>query len=157
MNQLEDMAASVNFTSTSDAVARSSKYYQDEQRSIKDEFRTFLETYGSYLHIPTTYKLISRHGRSSEILYYAFYIGDLEKVIDNWVFEKKWEKAIEILNGQNKNELFYKFSSPLIENLPEMTIDMWIKHPTLNPRHLIPALLRYIHTSGTSKVIEVRH
>ncbi|CAO3627960.1 unnamed protein product [Mucor hiemalis] len=154
MNQLEDMAASVNFTSTSDAVARSSKYYQDEQRSIKDEFRTFLETYGSYLHIPTTYKLISRHGRSSEILYYAFYIGDLEKVIDNWVFEKKWEKAIEILNGQNKNELFYKFSSPLIENLPEMTIDMWIKHPTLNPRHLIPALLRYIHTSGTSKVIE---
>lgn len=103
MNQLEDMGASVNFTSTSDAVARSSKYYRDEERSVKDEFRSFLETYGAYLHIPTTYKLISRHGRASEILYYAFYIGDLEKVIDNWVSEKEWEKAIEILDGQVKS------------------------------------------------------
>jgi hypothetical protein len=102
MNQLEDIAASVNFTSTSGTRCRSTKYYQDEQRNVKDEFRTFLETYGSYLHISTTYKLISSHGRSSEILYYAFYIGVLEKVVDNWISEKNWEKAIEVLDGQVK-------------------------------------------------------
>jgi hypothetical protein len=100
MNQLEDMAASVNFTATAGTKTRSVKYYKDEQQSIKDEFRTFLETYGVYLHIPTTYKLIASHGRQSEILYYAFYIGDFEKVIDNWVSEKNWDKAIEVLDGQ---------------------------------------------------------
>lgn len=100
MNQLEDAATSVSFTSTSGTESRPAKYYNDEQISIKDEFRTFLETYGDNLHIPTTYKLISSHGRHSEILYYAFYIGDFEKVIDNWIFEKNWEKAIQVLDGQ---------------------------------------------------------
>lgn len=100
MNQLEDLATSINFTSTSGTAIRSAKYYSDEQTSIKDEFRTFLETYGDNLHIPTTYKLISSHGRHSEIMYYAFYIGDFEKVIDNWIFEKNWDKAIQVLDKQ---------------------------------------------------------
>jgi hypothetical protein len=97
MNQLEDMAASVNFTSIHGTMSRS---YQDEQQNVKDEFRTFLETYGANLHIPTTYKAIASHGFGSELLYYAFYIGDYEKVIDNWIQEKNWEKAIETLDGQ---------------------------------------------------------
>jgi hypothetical protein len=104
MNQLEDMAASVNFTSISGAKNRSVTYYNNEQQSIKDEFRTFLETYGVYLHIPTTYKLISSHGRHSEILHYAFYIGDFEKVIDNWISEQNWDKSIEVLDGQVSTE-----------------------------------------------------
>ena len=143
MNQLDDMAASVNFTSTSGTTVKSSAFYQQEQSSIKDEFTTFLETYGSYLHIPTTYKLFSSHGRASEILYYAFYIGDLDKVVANWISEKNWEKAIQVLDGQNKNELFYKFSCSLMENVPQLTVSMWINHPNLNLRYLIPALLRY--------------
>jgi hypothetical protein len=98
MNQLEDMAASVNFTSST--MTRSSKQYKDEQQNIKDEFRTFLETYGSHLHIPTTYKLITSHGFNSELLYYAYYIGDYERVIENWISENQWEKAIEVLDGQ---------------------------------------------------------
>ncbi|KAI7887643.1 Pep3/Vps18/deep orange family-domain-containing protein [Mucor mucedo] len=154
MNQLEDLATSVNFTSTSGTTAKSAKYYHDEQTSIKDEFRTFLETYGENLHVPTTYKLISSHGRHSEILYYAFYIGDYEKVIDNWIFEKNWDKAIQVLDKQVKNDLFYKFSSPLMENVPEKTVDMWIHHPNLNPRHLIPALLRYNHANRIDRIAE---
>jgi hypothetical protein len=104
MNQLEDVAASVNFTSTGGTMTCSSKFYKDQQQNIKDEFRSFLETYGVYLHIPTTYKLISSHGFGDELLYYAFYIGDYEKVIDNWISEKNWEKAIEILDGQVRSQ-----------------------------------------------------
>ncbi|KAL7317653.1 tethering complex subunit [Mucor circinelloides] len=154
MNQLEDVAASVNFTSTGGTMTRSSKFYKDQQQSIKDEFRSFLETYGVYLHIPTTYKLILSHGFGAELLYYAFYIGDYEKVIDNWISEKNWDKAIEILDGQNKNELFYKFSTTLMENSPEKAVDMWINHPKLNPRHLIPALLRYNHSTREDRALE---
>jgi hypothetical protein len=43
-----------------------------------------------------------------------------------------------------------------MENVPERTVDMWINHPKLNPRYLIPALLRYNHVKRTEKVIEVR-
>ncbi|KAG2207051.1 hypothetical protein INT46_009184 [Mucor plumbeus] len=154
MNQLEDVAASVNFTSTGGTMTRSSKFYKDQQQNIKDEFRSFLETYGVYLHIPTTYKLLSSHGFGAELLYYAFYIGDYEKVIDNWISEKNWEKAIEILDGQSKNELFYKFSTSLMKSSPEKAVDMWINHPKLNPRYLIPALLRYNHSSRSDRASE---
>ncbi|KAI8094681.1 Pep3/Vps18/deep orange family-domain-containing protein [Thamnidium elegans] len=153
MNQLEDMTASVNFTSTS-GTTKPASYYVKEQHRIKDEFRTFLEMYGDNLHIPTTYKLISSHGRHSEILYYAFYIGDFEKVIDNWISEKNWDKAIQVLDGQNKPDLFYKFSLPLMENVPEKAVDMWINHSKLNPRHLIPALLRCNHANRINRASE---
>ncbi|KAI9478077.1 MAG: Pep3/Vps18/deep orange family-domain-containing protein [Benjaminiella poitrasii] len=139
MNQLEEMAASVELTNTA-------SYYQDERRNIKDEFRTFLETYGAYLHIHTTYKLISRHGFNSELLSFAFYIGDHEKVIEHWISEKNWERAIGVLDGQNSLELFYKFSTPLMEHVPEKAVNVWMNHPKLNPRQLIPALLRYSHS-----------
>jgi hypothetical protein len=42
-----------------------------------------------------------------------------------------------------------------MENIPEKVIDMWINHSKLNPRHLIPALLRYNHSSTVDKVAEV--
>ncbi|CEP18639.1 hypothetical protein [Parasitella parasitica] len=133
MNQLEDVAASVSFTSTGSTIACSSKFYTDQQQSIKDEFRSFLETYGVYLHVPTTYKLISSRGFGAELLYYAFYIGDYEKVIENCISEKNWIKAIEILDGQ---------------------ADMWINHPKINPRYLIPALLRYKHYTRVDRASE---
>jgi hypothetical protein len=104
MNQLEDMATSVNFTSTNSAMTRS---YKDELQNIKDEFRTFLETYGSHLHIPTTYKLIASHGFNSELLYYVYYIGDYERVIENWISENQWQKAIEVLDGQVRDAVVY--------------------------------------------------
>lgn len=115
MNQLEDMTASVHFTSTS-GTTKPVSYYINEQHRIKDEFRTFLEMYGDNLHIPTTYKLISTHGRHSEILYYASYIGDYEKVVDNWISEKNWDKAIEVLDGQVSFSFVY--TVPLFFNSP---------------------------------------
>jgi hypothetical protein len=42
-----------------------------------------------------------------------------------------------------------------MENVPEKAVDMWINHPKLNPRHLIPALLRYNHSNRIDRVSEV--
>lgn len=33
-------------------------------------------------------------------LYYATVVGDFERVIENWVTEEEWIKAIDILNRQ---------------------------------------------------------
>ncbi|KAI8987094.1 Pep3/Vps18/deep orange family-domain-containing protein [Pilobolus umbonatus] len=145
MNQLEDKAASSHLTYTSGTITDASRPYRQQYQTVKDEFRTFLETYGEYLHIPTTYKLIYRYGRNSELFYYANYIGDYEKVIDHWISEKKWDTALKVLNEQGKAELFYKYSTLLIDYVPEKLIDVWMNHSNLNPRYLIPALLRYNH------------
>ncbi|KAI7903291.1 Pep3/Vps18/deep orange family-domain-containing protein [Cokeromyces recurvatus] len=155
MNQLEEITASINFTNNSNKKMNS--HYKDELQDIKDEFYTFLETFGHCLHIPTTYKLISRHGFNSELLNFASYIGDHEKIIEHWISEKNWERVIKALDGQNNLELFYKFSTPLMENIPEKTVDVWINYPKLNPRYLIPALLRYNHSNKNSENQAIRY
>ena len=33
-------------------------------------------------------------------IYYATTIGDSEKVVEHWVLEEDWSKAIEIINRQ---------------------------------------------------------
>lgn len=43
-----------------------------------------------------------------------------------------------------------------MENVPEKAVDIWIHHHSkLNPRYLIPALLRYNHSKRKDRSIEV--
>lgn len=75
-------------------------YYEELESEIRDEFKTFLDTYHNILHKATTYKLMASHGRNEELLYYATIIGDHERVISHWVVEKNWSKALEVLSKQ---------------------------------------------------------
>lgn len=43
-----------------------------------------------------------------------------------------------------------------MENVPEKAVDIWINHPKLNPRHLIPALLRFNHANRINRTSEVK-
>lgn len=40
-------------------------------------------------------------------LYYAAAIGDFERVIEHWVLEEEWVKAIEVINRQVSVTKFY--------------------------------------------------
>ena len=83
------------------------------------------------------------HGRNRDMLYFAELIGDTEKIVQYWIQEKDWTKVLAVLNKQASMELYYKFSTLLLENAPTDTINYWIKQPNLNPRHLLPALMKY--------------
>lgn len=126
MNELEDLMSSVHCTTTAttngDATTTTtttattngttttsaatavqhndSMYYKEQLAEIRDEFHLFLKTYCNILHKPTTYKLISSHGRNDELLDYAALIEDYERVISHWIVEKDWEKALEVLAKQ---------------------------------------------------------
>ncbi|KAJ3071653.1 hypothetical protein HK102_006394 [Quaeritorhiza haematococci] len=121
---------------------------QEEESIAKDEFRQFLKTYKDRLDHATTLNLIASHGRTDELLYFAELIGDYERVITHWLQERKWAKAIEVLGRQENLDLYYKFSPILVEHVPQDTVNAWIKQPHLNPRNLIPALLKYEMRSG---------
>ena len=46
------------------------------------------------------YELIQGHGRADLFLYYATTIGDFERVVEHWVLEEEWSKAIDVINRQ---------------------------------------------------------
>ena len=50
---------------------------------------------------PTTvYELIQGHGRTDMYLHYATVVGDFERVVEHWVMEEEWTKAIDVINRQ---------------------------------------------------------
>ncbi|KAG9067424.1 hypothetical protein KI688_012207 [Linnemannia hyalina] len=140
MNQLEDLAAS----SAADSDVQN---LQAEQTVLEDEFKGFLETNKMYLDHKTTYKLLASHGRTAQLLFYAVLIGDYERVISHWVQEKNYKNALEVLSKQDSLDTYYRFSPVLMENAPYETVSVWMRQPNLNPRNLIPALLKYDHKS----------
>jgi len=48
----------------------------------------------------TTYELIQGHGRTDMYLHYATVIGDFERVVEHWIMEEEWSKAIDVVNRQ---------------------------------------------------------
>jgi hypothetical protein len=86
---------------------------------------------------------MSTHARYNEFVFFAQLIGDWNSLLDFWLAEKNWLAAIDVLSRQSRPELYYKSAFVLMEHVPEETINLWIRQSNLNPRHLIPALLRY--------------
>ncbi|KAL0579371.1 tethering complex subunit [Marasmius crinis-equi] len=90
----------------------------------------------------TTYELIQGHGRTDMYLHYATVIGDSERVIEHWIMEEEWSKAIEVLNRQQNMELYYRFAAVLLRQSPKEMVDSWLRQKALDPLRLIPALLQ---------------
>lgn len=114
---------------------------------LQNDFREFLsqpkvKTCVS-LNRGTLYGLISSHGDSDNLLFFASLMEDHERVIQYHIQHKAYLEALDILNRQNKVDLFYRFSPELMEFIPKQMVDAWIaqgKH--LVPSKLIPALVQ---------------
>ncbi|KAJ4484856.1 Pep3/Vps18/deep orange family-domain-containing protein [Lentinula edodes] len=137
-NELDDMVAS-------ESVLHDVGNLQAERAILEDDLRQFFETYKNNLDPKTTYELIQGHGRTDMYLHYATVIGDSERVIEHWVMEEEWSKAIDTLNRQSNLELYYRFGAVLLRQAPKETVDSWLKQPTLDPIRLIPSLLQLQH------------
>ncbi|KAF8739352.1 hypothetical protein AX14_009923 [Amanita brunnescens Koide BX004] len=142
-NELDDAIASQAISSDMDN-------FQAENMLIEDDLKQFLETYKNHLDPTTVYELIQGHGRTDLYLYYADVIRDHERIIEHWVLEEEWTKAIEIISGQSNQDLYYKFSSVLMRHAPKETVDSWLRQSLLDPVKLVPALLQSQHTPRDS-------
>ncbi|QRV76011.1 vacuolar protein sorting-associated protein 18 [Ceratobasidium sp. AG-Ba] len=137
-NELDDLIAS---SSASNDVSN----LQAEQTHVEEELQEFFETYKSCLDQRTTYDLIRGHGRMDVFLNFANVSGDFERIVEYWVSEEEWVKAIDVLNRQSNLELYYRFASVLMAAAPKETVDAWTRRPALDPIRLIPALLQQQH------------
>ncbi|KAJ7293441.1 Pep3/Vps18/deep orange family-domain-containing protein [Mycena rebaudengoi] len=120
-NELDDVVAS-------ESVSHDVENLQAERVILEDDLRQFFETYKSNLEPHTVYELIQGHGRTDMYLHYATVIGDFQRVIEHWVLEEEWAKAIDVINRQTDLELYYRFGPP-----------------ALDPLRLVPSLLQLQH------------
>ncbi|KAH8918945.1 hypothetical protein BT69DRAFT_1267230 [Atractiella rhizophila] len=143
INQLEDFAASES--SSEDA-----ENFHAEKAVMEEDMKQFLDTYKDNLDVRTTFDLITNHGRDDILLHFATLVGDWERIITYWVRKQNWTKALDTLNRQDDDELFYRFSPALIRAAPKQTVDILQRHPNLDVRRLLPALVQPSRHAGTT-------
>ncbi|KAM5530109.1 hypothetical protein V8D89_016218, partial [Ganoderma adspersum] len=137
-NELDDLVASESVSQDVDNLLA-------ERAILEDDLRHFFETYKANLDSKTVYELIQGHGRTDMYLHYATVAGDFERVVEHWVMEEEWTKAIDVINRQSDLDLYYRFAPVLMRHAPKETVDSWLRQSLLDPLRLIPAILRLQH------------
>lgn len=115
----------------------------DELAMLRKEFQDFVTKYKGDLDRKTTYDIISAHGREQELLAYATAVNDYNYVLSYWVQRERWSESLGVLKKQTEPAIFYRYSSVLMTHVATELVDVLMRHPDLNPRNLIPALLNY--------------
>ncbi|WRT65614.1 uncharacterized protein IL334_002559 [Kwoniella shivajii] len=134
-NTLEDIVAAESAISDVESLTM-------ERKLMEEDLKNFVTTYQNDLEPKVVYELILSHGRTDLYLFYANLNKDHGKVVEHWIMEEKWLKAVDVLNRQDSVDLYYRFASILMRNAPKETVDSWLRQNSLSPRRLIPALLQ---------------
>ena len=139
MNSLDDTittkAQLTESTNTADT--------KDELSLTRREFQDFVTKHEADLDSKTTYEIISSHGREQELLAYATAINDFNYVLSYWIQRERWQESLDVLKQQTDADTFYRYSSVLMAHVPNALVDILMRHPELDARKLIPALLNY--------------
>ncbi|OMO96413.1 hypothetical protein CCACVL1_04963 [Corchorus capsularis] len=115
-----------------------------EYHSIIKEFRAFLSDSKDVLDEVTTMKLLESYGRVEELVYFASLKEQYEIVIHHYIQQGEAKKALEVLRKPAVPvDLQYKFAPDLITLDAYETVESWMASNSLNPRKLIPAMMRY--------------
>ncbi|KAK7749239.1 tethering complex subunit [Diatrype stigma] len=142
LNTLED-----TITTEADLVENlSSKQSRNQLQAVRDEYRDFVNKHKSDLDRKTTYDVISSHAREDELLFYANAVNDYNYVLSYWVQRERWRETLDVLKKQTDPEVFYRYSSVLMTHVGRELVEIMMRHPKLEPRKIIPALLDYNRT-----------
>ncbi|TYJ47825.1 hypothetical protein E1A91_A01G018000v1 [Gossypium mustelinum] len=115
-----------------------------EYQSIIKEFRAFLSDCKDVLDEVTTMRLLESYGRVEELVYFASLKEQHEIVIHYYIQVLEAKKALEVLRKPAVPiDLQYKFAPDLITLDAYETVEFWMASKNLNPRKLIPAMMRY--------------
>ncbi|KAI2472069.1 Pep3/Vps18/deep orange family-domain-containing protein [Annulohypoxylon bovei var. microspora] len=146
LNSLED-SITVEAESTEN---ENKKQPRQQLDVVRNEFHDFINKHKSDLDRKTTYDVISSHAREDELLFFANAINDYNYVLLYWVQRERWTDTLNVLKKQTDPEVFYRYSSVLMTHVGHELVEILMRHPKLEPRKIIPALLDYNRTfTGT--------
>ncbi|XP_019055611.1 PREDICTED: vacuolar protein sorting-associated protein 18 homolog isoform X1 [Nelumbo nucifera] len=115
-----------------------------EYQTIIREFRAFLSDCKDVLDEATTMRLLESYGRVDELVYFAGLKEHYEIVVHHYIKQGEAKKALEVLQKPAVPiDLQYKFAPDLIMLDAYETVECWMNTSNLNPRRLIPAMMRY--------------
>ncbi|KAI1492124.1 Pep3/Vps18/deep orange family-domain-containing protein [Biscogniauxia mediterranea] len=139
LNSLED-----TITVETDLAENGNKAQSREQLiAVRKEFQDFVNKHKSDLDRRTIYDVISSHAREDELLYFANAIDDYHYVLSYWVQRERWTETLKVLKKQTDPEVFYRYSTVLMTHVGHELVEILMRHPNLEPRKIIPALLDY--------------
>lgn len=115
----------------------------DQLSVIRKEYQDFVTKYKADLDRKTVYEIVSSHGREEELLYFATVVNDYNYVLSYWIQRERWQESLDVLKKQTDPEIFYKYSSVLMAQVPVELIDIMTRHSTFDAQKLIPAFLNY--------------
>lgn len=118
-----------------------------------DEIKFFLKQNQAKLNTSTVYSLFNRHGRQNLALMYAEIIHDYETLTQLHLHNHEWSEALKVIGSTTNKSLFYKHSPILIQHIPSDLVTLWKRCPFLNPRMLLPAMLKHEVSNQKSKEI----
>lgn len=117
---------------------------KSEYQSIITEFRAFLSDCKDVLDEATTMKLLESYGRVDELVFFASLKEQYEIVVHYYIQQGEAKKALRVLQKPNVPiELQYQYAPDLIMLDAYETVESWMTTKDLNPRKLIPAMMRY--------------
>ncbi|XXH05106.1 tethering complex subunit [Hypoxylon texense] len=119
------------------------KQSRDQLAGVRKEFHDFVTKHKSDLDRKTTYDVISSHAREDELLFFANAVNDYNYVLSYWVQRERWTETLNVLKKQTDPEVFYRYSSVLMTHVGHELVEILMRHPKLEPRKIIPALLDY--------------
>ncbi|KAM1515110.1 hypothetical protein EV1_014124 [Malus domestica] len=115
-----------------------------EYHLIIKEFRAFLSDSKVVLDEATTMRLLESYGRVEELVFFASLKEQYEIVVHHYIQQGEAKKALEVLQKPTVPiDLQYKFAPDLIMLDAYEAVESWMTTNNLNPRKLIPAMMRY--------------
>ncbi|KAH6622436.1 Pep3/Vps18/deep orange family-domain-containing protein [Boeremia exigua] len=120
---------------------------QDHLSAIRKDYQDFASKYKTDLDRKTAYDIISSHGREEELLYFATVVNDYNYVLSYWVQRERWPESLAVLKKQTDAEIFYKYSSVLMAQVPVELVEIMMRQTNLDAQKLIPAFLNYNNTT----------
>ncbi|KAI9677456.1 MAG: hypothetical protein M1817_006410 [Caeruleum heppii] len=146
LDSLEDTISTEAELSERTSTAQTQEHLAATQAAYQD----FVIKYKADLDKQTTYDVISSHGREEELLFYATTVDDYSYVLAYRVQRDQWIEALDVLKSQTDPEVFYKYSSVLMNHVAVGLVDILTRQANLDAEKLIPALLNYNNSTRVS-------
>ena len=132
-NELDDLVASESVSQDVDNLLAERTILEDDLRHFFETYKVCTQSFVCCMHTysggltqanlepKTIYELIQGHGHTDMYLHFATVVGDFERVVEHWVMEEEWTKAIDVINRQ-VSSLHFGASMLLLTSLGSPTL-----------------------------------
>lgn len=115
----------------------------NKREILLQTIKEFLHNHLDCFDKPTISQILSKHRDKSLYLYFETLTENYSKVLSFLIHKGDWYEALKILQKIKNPEITYTYSTVLMLNVPESTINTWMQLDDIDPKKLIPALLSY--------------